>query len=174
MGSCSESPGCVGRQVHVSLGSRGQDQAETARGCWRAWNRRACRLRGSSPPALLATWPCPLRPGRALFQLAPTIVPSPVHTHTACALFENIPVPSTPPPPSPNVAHLPRARGVTGAGFPHPPVPHPVPRSRAFASGCLRLVSPLQTLGQHLRLPAGSWLMWLRPIPHRPSPEAQS
>lgn len=42
------------------------------------------------------------------------------------------------------------------AGFPHPPVPRPVPRVRAFASGCLRLVPHFGLSVSTSRLPAGS------------------
>ena len=92
-------------------------------------------------------------------------------THTACALFENIPVPVSPPPPSPNVAV---SHGLVGSpGW--LPASSCAPLSPQSSSLCVWMPaagSSLRALGQYLPPPRGlPWPMWFASIPTRPSPE---
>ena len=165
------------RQVSVCLGSReaGTKHGGTARGCRRAW-----RLSGLPPPRRLAY--CP----HGLYLVLPSQTPQgplPARsyhrayvqfTHTACALFENIPVPVSPPPPSPNVAV---SHGLVGSpGW--LPASSCAPLSPQSSSLCIWMpaaVSSLWALGQHLPPPRGlPWPVWFASIPTRPTPRTQS
>lgn len=116
-------------------------------------DRRACRPRGSSPPALPLPGPALSDPaGPSSSSLLPSCPAQ--STHTACALFENIPVPVTPPPPSPNVAV---SHGLVGSPgwLPAPSCAPPSPQSPSLCVWMPAAGSPLRTLGQHLPPPRG-------------------
>ena len=101
-------------------------------------DRRACRPRAAHRPhCLYLALPSLTRQGPLPARSYRRAQPSPPTLHALCLRTSQFP--SHPHHP---VQTWPSPTGSWGhrAGFPHPPVPRPVPRVRAFASGCLRLV----------------------------------
>lgn len=175
MGSCSEERGCVGKTSACLSGSReaGPRRRNSQRLLAQPGDRRACRLRQSPPPALPLPGPALCDPaGPSSSSLSCHRVQS--SPPTACALFENIPVPVTPPPPSPNVAI---SHGLVGSPgwLPTPSCAPPSPQSPSLCFWMPSLGSHFGLSVSTSALPAGSLAdVALRSIPTRAIPRGHS